>query len=154
MQIRPASVDQVAAGRDGRRYQVTSDAGSVVKQLEEIDPRLFVEFIEPPTGTKLEGYYAIGMRDGDTEDLVLTVRAGDFNGRLVHYMRARNFELRHGISQADRMDAEDDARRRAADREMEERVGEGAGRLMRAIQHDILGVNPRVALYRPKSRAA
>jgi hypothetical protein len=153
VQITPASTDQVAAGRDGRRYLVTAEAGNIAQQLQEVDPRLFVEFIEPPTGSKQEGYYAIGCHVTEhDDDLVFTSRTLD--GRVVERCRMLDFDLRHGRSQADRMDAEDAAVKRERDYRTEQEYAAGAARLMRAIQKDVLGINPRVSFYRPKTRAA
>lgn len=158
MEIRPASIDDVALGRDGKRYLVTAEAGSIARDLKDIDPRLFVEFHEPPApvidGVKVNPYYSVCCQvDEHKVDLVCRVREEDFDQRVVDYVRRLNYDLRHGRDQADAWDAADAERKRASERKLEEIIGERAYPLMRSIQREVLGINPR-SFYMPRRRAA
>lgn len=150
MEIAPAHVDDVRLGRDGKRYLVTADAGAVAAQLQEIDPRVYVEFHEPPAGHEANPYYSICLRvDEHKTDLIF--RTSELDGRVVERMRMLNHNLRHGITEADRMDAEDQARREKAEYERSQEVRANAYPLMRAIQKSVLGINPRIYMHRSKA---
>lgn len=151
MEIAPASMDDVKVGRDGRRYLVTAEAGSIARQLQEIDPRVYVEFHEPPPGYKGDGFYSICLRvDDERSDLIF--RTSSLDGRVVERMRMLNFNLRHGVTEADRMDAEDAARTKANEYARSQEARENAYPLMRAIQKSILGTQPRIFMHRSKSQ--
>jgi hypothetical protein len=150
MEIAPASVDDVRLGRDGKRYLVTAEAGSIARQLQEIDPRVYVEFHEPPAGQEANPYYSVCLRvDDDQSDLIF--RTSSLDGRVVERMRMLNFNMRHGITEADRMDAEDEARRAKAEYQRSQEIKANAYPLMRAIQKSVLGINPRVSMHRSKA---
>lgn len=155
MEIRPASIDDVAIGRDGKRYVVTAEAGSIAKQLQEIDPRLFVEFHEPPPGREGNAYFSVACRhESGKVDLVMRVRWQDFDQRVVEHIRKLNHELRHGRTLVAEWEKAEEHRKREKDRALEELIGERAYPLMRAIQRDVVGQNPRASFYIPTRRAA
>lgn len=143
MQIRPLSIDQIALGEDGRQYLVTGEAGRIVQRLAEIDETLTVIYNEAGE------FFTVAQRvaGGDRPFPVMRVHRDDWNDRIVEEFAMRNWELRHGLSAADRLDAELDARRVARERDLEEAVGEAAYPLFRAFQKDV-GTNPRVYLHR------
>lgn len=151
MEIAPALADDVRLGRDGKRYLVTAEAGSIARQLQEIDPRVYVEFHEPPAGREANPVYSICLRvDEHKSDLIF--RTSSLDGRVVERLRMLNFNLRHGISEADRMDAEDAAQRAELERQASEQVKENAYALMRGIQKSVLGINPRIFMHRSKAQ--
>jgi hypothetical protein len=151
MEIAPVSIDDVKVGRDGRRYLVTAEAGSIVRRLQEIDDRVYVEFHEPPANHKGDGFYSICLRvDENKSDLIF--RTATLDARVVERLRMLNFNLRHGITEADRMDAEDEARRKQAEYQRSQEVRENAYPLMRAIQKSILGTQPRIFMHRTKAQ--
>lgn len=155
MEIQPASIDDVKVGRDGRRYLVSAEAGTIAARLKEVDPRVYVEFHEPPAGSKANPYYSVCLhRDNAHDDLIFRVREQDFDQRVVEHLRMLNFNLRHGISEADRWEAEEDARRREANYQFEQQMAANAGRLMHSIQRTILGTKPRISLHQPKPKGA
>jgi hypothetical protein len=150
MEIAPVSMDDVKVGRDGRRYLVTAEAGSIVRRLQEIDDRVYVEFHEPPRDYKGDGFYSVCLRvDDHRSDLIF--RTATLDGRVVERLRMLNHNLRHGITESDRMDAEDRARHAKAEYERSQEAKANAYPLMRAIQRDILGINPRVSMHRSKA---
>jgi hypothetical protein len=151
MEIAPASMDDVKVGRDGRRYLITAEAGSIARQLQEIDDRVYVEFHEPPLGHKGDGFYSICLRINEHKtDLIF--RTSSLDSRVVERLRMLNYNLRHGITEADRMDAEDTARREANEYDRSQEIRENAYPLMRAIQKSILGVQPRIFMHRSKAQ--
>ncbi|HEU4975285.1 MAG TPA: hypothetical protein VFT50_09365 [Baekduia sp.] len=144
MEIRPVSIDQIALGEDGRCYEVTGEAGRIAQDLQAIDPTLVVHFKERGD------YFVVAQRLADPRDPlqtrdypVMRVAADDWNERIVREFEMRNHELRHGQSAADRLDAEDERRKRAADQRFEEAVGEACVDLFRAFQRG-LGTKPRI----------
>lgn len=150
MEIAPALVDDVRLGRDGRRYLVTAEAGSIAARLKEIDPRVYVEFHEPPAGHDDKPIWSVCLKvDDNVSDLIF--RTSSLDARVVERLRMLNYNLRHGISEADRMEAEDDARHAKAEYQRSQEVRENSYALMRGIQKSILGVNPRIYMHRAKA---
>lgn len=138
MEISPVSMAQVQTGRDGRQYEVDGTPGEIAKQLKEIDPSLSVEYNEYG-----EYFVVIQSTPDGSEHCILRVPLNEFDGRVVKYIEPRAFEVRNGISIADRLEAEQRSKFRAREQAIEEAAGEKAYALMRTIQKDILGVNPR-----------
>ena len=105
MEIRPVPLAQIVRGRDGRQYEVSGDAGRIAADLKAIDDSLRVEFNDM-------GFFVViqaipdGPRKGEPE-VVMRVPADDWDQRVVEDFRLRNWELRHGISPVDRLDAAD-----------------------------------------------
>lgn len=152
MEIRPVPLTQIVRGRDGRQYEVSGDAGTVARDLHEIDPSLEVHFND-------QGFFVIlqtvpdGPRKGSKE-VVMRVPADDWDQRVVRDFRMRNYELRHGHSVADRLDREDAAVKAAADKQYADDCAALAGPLFHAIQRDVLGTRPRIFIPEKKSLPA
>ena len=144
---------QVVEGRDGRRYEVSGMAGDVVRELKLIDDTLGVEFNEA-------GYFVVyqsldehrrPLVGGPLQDVVLRVPMMDWDRRVLGYFEQRAYEVRHGISSNERLDAEAKAAKRAKDHRFHEIVGAHAQRMHHSLRKD-LGVKDRIAV--PRSIAA
>lgn len=142
MDIRPVSIDQVVAGRDGREYLVTGEAGRIASRLAELDPPLKVNFNEG--GDYFAIYQTVKEGPVEVDKLVGRVPMDNWDDRVVKDFEMRAWELRNGINPIDRIEREEDAARAASDRELEEQIGEAAYPLMRAFQRELIGTNPRV----------
>lgn len=153
MEIRPLSLAQVQTGRDGRRYEVSGQAGEIAKQLKEMDPRLRVEFNE---GGEYFTVYSsqLNGRGELVEDIVLRVQADEWDGRVVRYLAPRIHDVLNGRSIASRLDAEHDANKAAADKRLEESVASRAYELMSSMQREVLSSRPRISVPRDIPKAA
>ena len=153
MEIRPLSLTQVQTGRDGRRYEVSGQAGEIAKQLQEMDPRLRVEFNE---GGNYFSVFArsLNARGEQVDDAVLRVAADEWDGRVVRYLAPRIHDVLNGRSIAGRLDEQDAQHSAAADKQLEESVAARSYDLMRAIQREVLSSRPRISVPRDISRAA
>lgn len=138
MEISPVSFAQVQVGRDGRQYEVDGTPGVIAAQLRDIDPSLTVEYNEYG-----EFFSVIQTTPDGSEHCILRVRLDEFDGRVIKYIEPRAFEIRNGISIADRLDRETAKARTERLDAVEEAAGERAYNLMRTIQREILGMNPR-----------
>lgn len=152
MEIRPVPLTQIVRGRDGRQYEVSGSAGQVAADLQAIDPSLRVEFNDT-------GFFVViqtipdGPRKG-LDDIVMRVPADDWDGRVVRDFQQRNWEMRHGISAADRLDALDAKRERDADYAYEQNVRGVAQRLFHSLQREVVGSKPRIFVPKRRARAA
>ena len=153
MEIRPLSLAQVQTGRDGRRYEVSGQAGEIAKQLQEMDPRLRVEFNE---GGNFFVIYARSMnaKGEQVDDLVLRVAADEWDGRVVRYLAPRIHDVLNGRSIAGRLDEHDAKHKAAVDDGLRESVAERSYDLMRAIQREVLSSRPRISVPRDIPKAA
>jgi hypothetical protein len=154
MEIRPVSADQIKLGQDGRMYEVTGEAGRVVKHLQAIDESIVAHFNEGGN------FFTIAQRLADPADPlrtrdfpVMRVHPDDWDDRIASEFRMRFWELRHGVSAADRLDAQDDQRKADAQYRLEQEVGEAVAPLFHAFQRDI-GVKPRIFLPARKTQRA
>jgi hypothetical protein len=152
MDIAPVSLVQVVAGRDGRQYEISEQAGHIAARLREVDPTLRVEFND--RGMFFVVVQMVDRGGAATADelaavkreLVLRVPMSDWDDRVVREMEMRAHEIRHGRSAADRLD-ESDARRSAdAEYRLDQEVRERAYPLFRSFQRGTLGINPRIYL--------
>jgi hypothetical protein len=153
MEIRPLSLTQVQTGRDGRRYEVTGQAGEIAKQLKELDPRLVVQYNEGGNFFVVISK-SIDARGHEVEDLVLRVAADEWDGRVVRYLAPRIHDALNGRSIAGRLDEHDAKHKAAIDKEMEESVASRSYDLMRAIQREVLSSRPRISVPRAIPKGA
>lgn len=143
MEISPVSLTQIQRGRDGRTYEVAGSAGAVLRDIQELDPRFRANYHE---GGDYFTVYAVN-EDG-AEDIVLQVPAAEWDRRVTEKLRVRAWENRNMVSSAKRLDREHEAKKRDIESRAEGAIGEYAYPLMRSIQKEILGINPKS--FRPR----
>lgn len=150
MEISPVSLDQIVSGRDGREYVVSGQAGRIAARLAELDPPLKCSFNEG--GMYFAIYQVVDQGSREVEQLVGRVPMDEWDDRVVKDFALRAWELRNGVSPADRLDkleADATARREQA---FDDAIGEAAYPIMRAIQRELVGTNPRI--FVPARKAA
>lgn len=136
-----ASLDQIVAGRDGRMWEVSGEAGAIAKEIEALDDSLAVHFND-------SGYFVVvqqipeGPRKGQYS-VVARIPWDDWNRGVVEDFRMRAHEMRHGISPIDRIERQENEWLARKEREYEDTIAGHAYPLMREMQRKIIGENPR-----------
>lgn len=144
MEIRHASLLQIQRGRDGRKVLIENDVLDIVRQLQEIDPNLHVNFNE------VSGHFSVVETCPDGEErLVTTVQ--ELTPQLVDHIRkigseSWNRELGYQIAKMD------DEAKRDKDHATSERVGEIGERLHHALRAD-KEVKDRIWIPEPKEKS-
>jgi hypothetical protein len=136
-----ASLDQIVAGRDGRMWEVSGEAGSIAKEIEALDPSLSVHFNDGGTFVVVQEIPE-GPRKGQYS-VVARIPWDQWDRGVVKDFQMRAHEMRHGISPIDRIEKQEAAWQAAKDKEYEEQVAEYAYPLMREMQRKILGHDPK-----------
>jgi hypothetical protein len=140
MEIPHATLDQVRTGRNGKKIMVSGDVLGVVKQIQELDPRLKVYWNE------FGEHYVITERlDDGTEGMVTTIPPDGLNSALVEYLRFLASSENDYIGDAERKDRQAD---REKDRALEEQVGEMGERMAYQIRRDDVEVNAKAFIPR------
>lgn len=126
MEIRPATLDQIQKGRNGKKVVITNDVGDVAKKLKEVDPTLELHYNESAQ------YFVVIQRVGNIEHLVTT--ALDLDDRIVERIKK--------ITKPEyNYEEESIAIKKQADKDLEhrrkEQVGEIGERLAHAIRKDL-----------------
>ena len=135
MEIEPATIAQVRAGRDGRVLTVEEDVFEVAGRLKEIDPSLHLRWNE--RGEYFVVYQLIGkLEEGGEEKLVLTAK------ELTPAIIARVEEIAHPeydfVAEMDKLDKQAD---KDKDHRFHEQTGEAAERMAHAVRKDIQAKN-------------
>ena len=138
---------QVHKGRDGRQYEVSGTAADIARQLKEIDDSISVQYNEYG-----EFFCIVQTLPDGTECLVQRVPVNEWDGRVVKWFEPRAWEIRNGVSAADRLEKADREAKEQRLKAVEEAAGEKAYDLMRAIQKDVHGMNPRIHLGGKKGK--
>lgn len=125
MQLQPASITQVREGKHGR-VTVEADVGSVVQQIQEIDPRLGVIWDEDG------GFFAVVEQDGPRQRIVFTCLELDY--RVLERVRELASEDYDYVADMERIDAQAD---RAKDHRFSQEVGERAELMAHALRSDL-----------------
>jgi hypothetical protein len=137
MEIKPATLAQVRAGRDGRRVLVEEDVLDIARRLTLIDDSLSLHWNENGE------YFVVVQTDRDGREHLVTT-AQELDGRLLD----RILQLVHPsydlAGELDRLDAESE---RAADWRFREKTGAVAEKLAHALRKDVEAKN-RVFLPR------
>lgn len=131
MEIVPATLAQVRAGRDGRRVLIEDDVLDVAQQLKAIDESLSLHWNE-------QGSYFVVIHTDEkgTENLVLTAR--ELDNRVIDRVRqigSANYDF---LAEVDRLDKQAE---RDADHRFSERTGEIGERLAHAVRQDLQAKN-------------
>lgn len=148
MELRPVPLAQVLKGRDGREYEISGEAANIAARLNEIDPTLDVHVNET-------GYFVVTQlvdaggnatsveTDTTVRKCVRRIPWDEWDGRVVKEFEARAWEIRNGVSAADRLDALDARKTADAEAAMDAEVRERSAPLFRAMQKEIFNSNPR-----------
>ena len=163
MDIQPVPLAQVKLGADGRQYEVSGEAGRIAQRVTELDPSLRVRFVE--TGGPDVGFFVIyqligadrkprsSEHEADGESLVMRVPMAAWDDRVMKELEPRAWDIRHGISRAAVLDADDDRRMAAIDAAIEEESAANAAPLFRAIQREFFSSSPRAFIRSGLGRA-
>lgn len=136
MEIQPASLSQVRAGRDGRRFTITDDVGGVAAKLREVDQRLRLRFNE-----RGEFFEVVEVNGTDERRVTTALECDD---RLVHRMRELARPDHDYAGELERID-------RAADRENDRRFSERSGEIAERLAHHVrkdIGATHRIIVPR------
>ncbi len=125
MEIRPASIAQVRASKDGRNVLIEDDVLDVAKRLAEIDPDLRLRWSERGE------HFTVYQQLGDTEKLVLTSK--EMTPAIVERIRQIAHPSYDFAGELDRMDDQAD---KDADHAFAEKVGPYGERMAHAIRKD------------------
>jgi hypothetical protein len=130
MEIQPASIAQVRAGRNGRKVLIEDDVLHIAKRLQEIDRSLRLRWNEQG-----EFFVVYQVLDG-SEKLVLTAR--ELDERIVQRVRKIAHPSYDYVAEMERMDrrAEKDA-----DHRFHEQTGEIGERMAHALRKDLQAQN-------------
>jgi len=125
MDLQPASIAQVRQGKH-RRITVEADVGSIVQQIQEIDPRLGVIWDDDGE------FFAVVEQDGPKQRLVLT--ALELDHRVLERLREISSPDYDYVAEMDRMDREADKEK---DHRFMQEVGENAEVMAHALRKDL-----------------
>lgn len=133
MEIRPASLAQIAKARNGQMVEIDDDVQGVANALGEIDSHLRLRFSEAG------GYYVVYWKPEEWEegDGYLITTAQDLDHRLAHHMRQVVHRCQQpGYSLAGELDEADAKAKADADQTFVEENGELVERMAHAMRED------------------
>lgn len=131
MEIVPATLAQVRAGRDGRRILIEDDVLDVATQLKAIDDSLSLHWNE--NGSY---FFVVHTDEKGTENLVLTAR--ELDNRVVDRATQIGSAGYDYLAEVDRLDKQAE---RDADHRFSEQTGEVGERLAHALRQDLQAKN-------------
>lgn len=131
MELAPATLAQVRAGRDGRRVLVEEDVLNIAGRLARIDPSLSLLWNEDG-----EYFVVVETDQAGRERLVLTAR--ELDDRVLKRVE---LIMHPSYRYADELDAMDDRAEREKDHRFSEQTGEVAERLAHALRQDLQAKN-------------
>jgi hypothetical protein len=132
MDIEPASLTQIARGRDGKVVAIDDDVSGIAQQLKEIDPQLRLRYSEAGE------YFAVYCETPQETYLVTT--AQELDGRILQRIRKVASGRYDYVAELDALDARAERER---DRAFSEQMGEAHQQLKHALQKD-LGSKPKI----------
>jgi tRNA threonylcarbamoyladenosine modification (KEOPS) complex Cgi121 subunit len=131
VEIQPATLAQVRAGRDGRRIVVEDDVLNIASRLKQIDPCLSLHWNE-----KGEHFVVVETSEDGDERLVLT--ALQLDERVLERVGRIASPSYDYAREVDRLDAQAE---REKDHRFHEQTGEVAERLAHALRQDLQAKN-------------
>ncbi len=134
MEIEPATLAQVAMGRDGKMHEVDDDVGGIALRLKEIDDSLRLRWNE--FGGFFVIYQMLDTAEGLLEKLVLT--AQELDGRIIKRVEQITHPSYDFVAEMDRMDEE---AQKDKDHAFHEQTGEVAERMAHAVRKDLEAQN-------------
>lgn len=135
MEIRPATLTQLSASRNGRLIEVTEDVQAVANGLAAIDRRIRLRYSEPGE------YFVVYYKPDDYEegDGYLIFTAQDLDQRIVKHMEKVYWRCQQpGYSFADELDRVEAKSKRDQRAAKEDQFGEMAEKLAWAMREDTL----------------
>jgi hypothetical protein len=147
MEIAPVPLAQILKGRDGRTYEISGEAANIAARIRELDSSLDVHVNET-------GYFVVTQlvdagdnatdveTDTTVRKCVRRIPWAEWDGRVIREFEARTWELRHGISAAERLDKLDAKKEADTMYAFDQEVRERAGALFHAIRRDTLNSRP------------
>ena len=130
MEIQPASLAQVRAGRDGRSILIEDDVANIAGRLKTIDDSLRLRWNERGE------YFVVYQQLGRDEKLVLT--AQQLDERILHRVQQITHPSYDFVGEIDRMDKQ---AQKDADHRFSEQTGEIAEELAHAVRKDLGATN-------------
>ncbi len=134
MEIEPATLAQVAMGRDGKMHEVDDDVGGIALRLKEIDDSLRLRWNE--FGGFFVIYQMLDTAEGLLEKLVLT--AQELDGRIIKRVEQITHPSYDFVAEMDRMDEQ---AQKDKDHAFHEQTGEVAERMAHAVRKDLEAQN-------------
>jgi len=126
MEIKPATIDQIIKGRNGKRVVITNDVGDVARQIKEVSPDLELHYNETAQ------YFVVVQKHENGEHLVTT--AQELDGRIVERVKQiTNPQYNFDIEAAKIEKAE----KEAMEKRRKEHIGEVGERLAHGFRKDL-----------------
>lgn len=148
IEIRPATVGQVARTRLGKNVAVDADVANVARDLRDISPEFRLEY--DPHGDFFIVSQVRVMPDG-SEEISLVTTAQDCDQRIVRRVREITAPGYDVGAEMERLDREADKRKEHA---LTERVGPIAEKLAWALRKDLGDKDRAFTTYDPSRRVA
>jgi hypothetical protein len=126
MEIKPATLDQIVKGRDGKRHVITNDVGNIAQQLKDIDSTFELHFNE-----KTE-YFVVLQKIGNEEHMVTT--AQELDVRILDRIREVINPNYNYEQESIKIQKESE---KEAEHKRKEQVGEIGERLAHAMRTDL-----------------
>jgi len=140
LEIRPASIAQIATGRDGRMDPISDDVQGVANALHAIDPHIRLRFSEAGNYFVVYGISDPNLADeddGDCETWLITT-AQELDHRIVKRVeKVYHDALKQGFSLAKQLDDIDAKAERENEHAWTERNGEMYERMAHALRKDL-----------------
>lgn len=130
MELQPASLAQVRAGRDGRMIAIDEDVLDIAMRLQEIDDSLRLRWSESGE------YFVVYQLIGDGEKLVLT--STELTPQIIERVRKIAHPEYDFGAELDQMDAQAE---KDKDHRFHEQVGERGEVLAHALRKDLQAKN-------------
>lgn len=126
MEIRPATLDQIIKGRDGKRVVITNDVGDIARQIKEISPDLELHYNE------VAEYFVVIQKHETGEHLVTT--AQDLDARIVERVKQITSP---GYNFEEEALAVEKAQKDKSEHERKEHIGEVGEKLAHGFRKDL-----------------
>lgn len=137
MEVRPANLAQITKGRKGQMVQVDDDVQGIANALAKIDHRIRLRYSE--LGEYWVIYYLPDHPDFEEGDGDLIFTATELDHRIVKHMEQVYWKCQQpGYSFADEVEAAEEKKKKDADDEFTESMGEMYERLGHALRQDTL----------------
>lgn len=134
LEIRPASIDQIATDRKGRLVQIDDDVLGIARELNEIDSHIRLRYSEK--GEYWVVYYL--PDEWEEGDGYLIFTAQDLDHRIVHKMRMIHKRcLEPGYSFAKELEDVEAKNKADQEHERKQRDGELHERLAHALRAQV-----------------